>query len=98
MKQKRYWLIVGSVLSIFATVISLIGQITWKHLSVVSIPGFVILTITDELIFGGTIKYPTFTGATSFILSLSISFIVYFIIGAIIGILYGLIHRSAMMK
>jgi hypothetical protein len=91
--NKRYWLRGGVIISIVFTLISLIGQLTWDVISMVSIPGFVILTLIDGPIFGGTIYYPTFTGISSYMLSLFISFIIYFIIGVLAGYLYGKIKN-----
>ena len=98
MNTKKYWVASGLSLSLVTTVISLIGQITWKDLSAVSLPGFVILTLGDELFFGGTIKYPTFTGTISFSFSLVLSFVVYFIVGAIIGWVYGKIKNRNVVR
>lgn len=87
--NKKYYLKFGLYFAVVTTLISLIGQILWKPISLVSLPGLIILAVIDELFLGGNLKNPTFTGTTSFIFSLLLSSVVYFIVGSIIGSIYG---------
>ncbi len=87
----------GLILSLVTTLVSLVGQVTWKSLSVISIPGYVILMFADEILFGGKVYYPTFTGSVSFIFSLLLSFLFYFIIGSIVGWIYGKIKNKKLV-
>jgi len=89
---KRYWLRGGIIAIIIATVVS-IASIFFMTLRLMFVPGGIVKALIDEVIFGGTIYYPTSTGSLSLTLAILTSFIIYFIIGLIIGILFDKIHR-----
>jgi hypothetical protein len=57
------------------------------------IPGYLVLLFIDELFFGGTIKYPTFSSDVVLFVGILFSIAIYLAIGAFFGWVYGKIKK-----